>query len=356
MPTTRFGVIGCGSAAVPVCKAIASVPLTALARVHDLDLNLARDLGEQYEVPYTTRLDDVLNDPDVDGVYIAVPHHLLTLLARQALEAGKHALIEKPMALTLEDADALITLAESSGLALGVFYEMRYASAFEKARALIRAGVIGEVTGVRIQTLIDKATAYWEVGYSGRSRSSWRGEKARAGGGVLLMNTSHLLDAAWYVTGLSVQRVSGEIGTLVADVEVEDTAVATLRYDNGAVASLFAGAHIAGARREERFEIYGTEGTLRLPDPYGTEPLQVFSRRGSDGIPPSVWHTLPVKPVNVFEKALSNFARAVQANIQPPINGHDAVRVLKIVLGIYESAAERRWVDLSRKEIQYATN
>jgi UDP-N-acetyl-2-amino-2-deoxyglucuronate dehydrogenase len=343
---TRFGIIGCGSAAVPVCEAIAHLPNTALARVHDINAELARDLGERYSVPYTTDLNKLLRDPELDALYIAVPHHLLSELAKQSLKANKHALVEKPLALTLQEMDELIALAEQKQRALGVFYEMRYADSFRQARALVRANVLGKIFGVKIQTLIDKKLAYWNVGYSGRSANPWRGEKKRAGGGVTLMNTSHLLDALWYITNFQITRIAAESGTLVANVEVEDTLAATLRFRNGAIGSLFAGAHIVGAHAAESFEIYGTQGTLRVPDPYSAEPLEIFLRTRWNDIPADTWHILPRASVNVFERAVQDFAHAVQHNARAPIHAYDARRVLQIVLALYRAAEEQRVLEI----------
>ncbi len=345
MNRVNFGIIGCGGAAVPVGEAISTSPLASLAVVHDVDLSLARDFGERYQVPFTGEVEALLSDPSVQAVYIGVPHDLLAPLARRALEAGKHVLVEKPMALTLADADALIALAEAQRLALGVFYELRYAAPFVQARELIRAGAIGRIVGVRIQTLIDKPESYWRSGLSGRSVNPWRGQKARAGGGVVLMNTSHQFDAIAHLTGLEVVSVSAEVGTLVAPVEVEDMGAATLRYNNGAIGSLFAGAHLPGVEDGERFDICGTDGQLRLPNPYGNGSLSVFLRRERRDIPAGAWHTLPAPAAPVYTRAVEDFARAVQEGRPAPIGGRDARRVLAIVLAIYQSALERRTIN-----------
>ena len=345
----RFGIIGCGGAAVPVAQALAGSAVAQLARVHDRNLDLARDLGQQHQVPCAGTLDDLLADPGVQAVYIAVPHDQLAPLARRALEAGKHALVEKPMALTLADAGGLIALAEARGLALGVFYEMRHTPAHHQARALIQAGALGTITAVRLQTVIDKSPDYWQRGLSGRSVNPWRASKAQAGGGVVLMNSSHDLDAVRFVTGLEVVRVAGEIDTWAPGVEVEDTASATLRFDNGAVGSLFAGAHLAGGG-DEACDLYGTQGQLRLPNMYGHDPLRVFLRQPWGDLAPGLWHSLPQTPVNCYALALDDFARAVQRGLPAPTSGRDARAVLAIVLGLYESAASRSVVSLNANE------
>jgi predicted dehydrogenase len=292
-------------------------------------------------------LDELLTNPAVDAVYIAVPHHLLSPLTQQALQAGKHALTEKPLALSLKEVDSLIILATERQLSLGVFYEMRYAPAHALARELIQAGAIGDIVGIQIQTLIDKALTYWQSGYSGRSLNPWRGIKAQAGGGVVLMNTSHLLDALQYVTSLTVTSVSAEIGTLVADVEVEDMAAATLRFNNGAIGNLIAGAHISGAHNEECCSIYGREGQIRLPDPYRSDPLRMYLRREWNKFPAEQWHSIPLEPVPVYQKAIEDFAQAVETKGCVPISAEDARQVLAVVLAIYQSADEQRTIRIS---------
>ena len=344
---TRFGIVGCGNASIPVCEAIAASSLTELAAVYDVNTDLARDISLRFQVPMMRALSELLTNTSVDAAYIAVPHHLLAPLTQQALEAGKHALTEKPLAISVEEVDALIALATEKQLALGVFYEMRYAPAHTLARELIQAGAIGDIIGVRIQTLIDKPLTYWQSGYTGRSVNPWRGIKAQAGGGVVLMNTSHLLDAVSYVTGLVVTSVSAEMGTLVANVEVEDMATATLRFNNGAVGSLMAGAHISGARNEEYCYLYGSQGQLCLPDPYGSDPLRLYLKREWGEFTAGQWHTVPTKPVPVYKCAIEAFAQAVQSRQCAPINGQAARQVLAVVLAIYQSAAERRTISLS---------
>jgi UDP-N-acetyl-2-amino-2-deoxyglucuronate dehydrogenase len=344
---TRFGVIGCGSASIPVCEAIAASSLMELGAVFDVNPDLARDISQGFHVPMMGTLSELVTNPLIDAAYIAVPHYLLAPLTQQALEAGKHVLTEKPLAISLEEVDALIALATERQLALGVFYEMRYAPAHAPARELIQAGAIGRIIGVRIQTLIDKPPTYWQSGYSGRSVNPWRGIKAQAGGGVVLMNTSHLLDTVTYITGLVVTSVSAEVGTLVANVEVEDTAAATLRFNNGAVGGLIAGAHISGASSEEYCCLYGTQGQLRLPDPYGSNPLQLYLKRAWGDFPPNQWHTIPTKPVPIYQRALEDFAKSVQSRQTVPISGQAARQVLAVVLGMYQSATEKRSISIS---------
>ena len=350
MPDTRphrLGVIGCGSASLPVCEAIGALSNTELVGVYDVDPALANDLSRRYQVPKMETLDQLLADQGVDVVYTAFPHSLLAQLTLKVLEAGKHALTEKPLATTLEEIEQLTTLAARKQSALGVFYEMRYAPAHRLAHDLIQAGAIGRVIGVQIRTLIDKPLSYWQSGYGSRSVNPWRGVKAQAGGGVVLMNSSHLLDAILYITALTVTGVSAEIGTLSSNVEVEDLAAATLRFSNGAIGSMIAGAHIHGAHNEERCCIYGSEGQIRLPDPYGLDPLQVYLKRAWEDLPPEEWHSFPSGSASVYQLALDDFVQAVQSGRCIPIDAYAARQVLAVVLAVYRSAAEKRTIAIS---------
>ncbi len=343
----RFGIVGCGSASVPVCEAIVASSLAELASVYDINTDLAQDLSQRFQVPAKETFNELVTDPKVDAVYVAVPHYLLAPLTMQALEAGKHTFTEKPLATSIQQVDMLISLAAAQKLALGVFYEMRYAPAHALARELIQAGAIGDIIGIQIQTLIDKPLTYWQSGYTARSVNPWRGIKAQAGGGVVLMNTSHLLDALAYITGLMVTSVSAEIGTLVSNVEVEDTATATLRFNNGAIGSLIAGAHINGAHNEEYCSLYGTEGQLRLPDPYGHDPLRIYLKRPWGDFAAEQWHSIPMESVPVYQRAIEDFVQAVQSNKCVPIGAKAARQVLAVVLGMYQSAAEKRTISIS---------
>ena len=342
----RFGVVGCGSASVPVCEAITTSSFAELTAVYDVNHTLAADLSQRFYVSAMETFEELLSNALVDVIYVAVPHYLLAPLTRQVLRAGKHALTEKPLGISLQEIDELIKTATERKLSLGVFYEMRYAPAHALAREFVQAGAIGNIIGVQIQTLIDKPPTYWQSGYSGRSTNPWRSIKAQAGGGVVLMNTSHLLDALFYVTRLTVTSVCAETATLVADVEVEDIAAATLRFDNGAVGSLISGAHISGANNDEYCSIYGTQGQIRLPDPYGSDPLRIYLKQPYHELASEQWHSISLEPVSVYQRAIDEYARAVQSGSCTPIDANAARQVLSVVLGIYRSAVEKRSIPM----------
>src|SRR5215217_3985401 len=166
--------IGCGEIAVRMAAAIASSQHTQHTMVMDTQAGLAQDLGETYGVPWTDRVEDLLANPAVEAVYIAVPHHLHAPSAIQAAEAGKHILVEKPIATTLADADAMITAARANGVWLSVNFHAQVDPLCRAARDLVARGAIGQVVGTRIVFRGDKPARYWAAGLSGRVPSEWR--------------------------------------------------------------------------------------------------------------------------------------------------------------------------------------
>jgi predicted dehydrogenase len=222
---------------------------------------------------------------------------------------------------------------------------MRFAPAALAARRLVRDGAIGRVTAIRIRTLIDKPPDYWRAGLTGRSSSPWRGQLARAGGGVVLMNTSHQLDLVASITRLKVTSVSGLIATVTPGIDVEDTASAALRFSNGAIGSLAAGAHVAGAIDLETLEIDGSLGQLTL-NPYSGR-LALYLRRPWRGWLPGRWLEPEVAAGDPFVAALRSFVAAVRSGSQPEVGAPEARAVLATVQAIYRSAAEGRVVELA---------
>jgi predicted dehydrogenase len=339
-----LGIVGCGGAAADVARAVASVPGLCVTGLHDQDITLAEDLARSTGGLVHASLGTLLASDEVEAVYVAVPHDLLAPIGRAVLEAGRHALLEKPMALDLATLDALDALARRQDRTLGVFYEMRFAPVARAAAHLVHEGAIGTVRAIRIRTLIDKSPDYWRVGLSGRSASPWRGQRARAGGGVVLMNSSHQLELVAAITGLAVTRVAGTVMTTVPDIDVEDTAAAVLWYGGGAVGSLVAGAHVPGATDAETIEIDGELGGLEL-EPYAGR-LRVHLRRPWADIPAGRWIEPSVEPADPFVTALAAFATAVRTRSRAPVGAPEARAVLATVLGLYQSAVSGAVVEI----------
>jgi predicted dehydrogenase len=346
MDRLRIGLIGCGEIAARTAAAIANSRHAAHIMVMDTRPELARDLGETYGVPWTDRAEDLLANPAVDAVYIAVPHHLHAPLTLQAAAAGKPILVEKPIATTLADAEAMIAAARVNDIPLSVNFHAQVDPVSQAARDLVAQGAIGEIIGTRIVFRGDKPASYWTSGYSGRVTTDWRVKKATAGGGVLIMNAIHDLNTMRFITGREVVRVYAEYGTFDTPVEVEDFIAVTYRYDNGAIGTIEAGSAIRGRDPLHDVDrVYGTAGQILLGD-----SLRVYSSAGTGDIPAGEWHEMPVKPQTPEEQQIAmvdGFAGPLVRGELPTVSAEDGLAALAIVLAAYQSGAEGRPISLA---------
>jgi predicted dehydrogenase len=341
--------IGCGEIGVATARAIAAAARADHVMVMDRDERLARDMGATYGVPWTVDAAELLAHPDVDAVYIAVPHHLHAPLTIQALEAGKHVLVEKPIATTLADADAMIAAARARGRVLAVAFLAQVDERLIEVRRLIERGAIGRVVGTRIVARLDKPESYWSGGYSGRAKADWRVSRSTAGGGILIMNTSHDLNTIRFVTGLEVERVFCEFDTYSTPVEVEDFIALTYRYRGGAIGTLEAGSAVRGRDPgREVGRIYGKRGQVLLgptPEVYVVDPFEELEA--------GRWQPLGGKRSEAVEERVAlieEFAGAALDGHAPPVSGEDARSVLEVVVGAYQSGRTHQPVYLPVSE------
>jgi 1,5-anhydro-D-fructose reductase (1,5-anhydro-D-mannitol-forming) len=241
------------------------------------------------------------------------------------------------MALDPGDARRLGQAAESAGLKLGVFFELRRAGTVETAKRLLAEGVVGEPRMIRVRTLIDKRLDYW--GPAGAP--NWRASKIMAGGGVVLMNTIHQLDSIRYVTGLEFVAASGRVATFTAPAEVEDTASATVELSNGGILGLVAGAHVPGAEEGESIEIDGTLGRLDLPSAWSRSPIRLYTKAER------TWRDIPVAPVDSHRGMLESFFEAIRTGGPVPASAFDAAAAVATVQAIYRSSEEGRTIRIA---------
>jgi len=329
--TIGWAVVGCGWAAGDMCRAVAAADGARVVAVYDRDEARADAFSEAYEATRAGSLDAMLERADVDVVYVALPHALLAPTAARAIEAGRHVLVEKPMALAVSAVRSLGQAASERGVVASPVLELRTQPTVEAARTLVRDDVIGDVKAVRIRTVIDKPQSYW-------SAAPWRARREDAGGGVVLMNAIHQLDVVRYVTGQELTSVVADVATLQASVEVEDTAAAVFRLSNGGLLSLTAAAHSSGAADEEQIEIDGSHGRIDLPSAGDTIRVHAegaWSHRVCDG-------------PHAYATYVRRYLAAVRGEGAPPATALDAAAALGAVLAVYRAAAEGRRVDVER--------
>ena len=223
-PSRRLGIafVGCGEIALRNAQAVADAGVAEIRWAIDTSEDLARDFAGRWGGRVASGIASALDDPHVDSIFICTPHHLHAPLCLQAVAAGKHVLVEKPIARDAPEAATMIEGARAAGVVLSTCYPMRYLPEVLAAKGLVREGAVGRIHGAKIAEHIYREISYWFGGSSGRSRSSWRTRRETSGGGVLLMNLCHHLDALLFITGLRPDRIYCESDRFAAPGDVED--------------------------------------------------------------------------------------------------------------------------------------
>src|SRR5687768_9852804 len=232
MDQVRIGIVGVGGMGSNHCATMREVEEAALTAVCDIVPAVANEVSAKYGVPGFERAEDLLDSGLVDAVIIATPHYDHTPIAIQALERGIHVLSEKPIAVSVFDADRMIKAAAESGRKFAVMYQMRSLGRAQAARKVIEEGKLGEIYRTSLVMGWFRTQAYYD---SGGWRATWAGE----GGGVLINQAPHFLDLFCWLAGLP-SKVTGHTRTRLHDLEVDDEAFAFLEYPNGAHGYLYA--------------------------------------------------------------------------------------------------------------------
>lgn len=293
------------------------------------------EISAEFGVPCFT-YEDLLAQPEVDVVAICTPSGQHAEQAIAAAEAGKHVLVEKPMALSLEEADAMIEACDRAGVKLGVVLQRRAEPLFKRVRAAIVAGDLGNLTLGVVTIPYFRPQSYFD-------QAEWRGTWALDGGGVLMNQGIHLVDLLIWYMGDPVE-VAAYADTLQREIEVEDTLAATLRFANGSLATITA-TTTAAPGFPHRVELYGTAGAIQVEgesvvrwtrtasSPATVEPIEPApsASAGAGGDPKGIE---PTGHIAVFR----DFIEAVREGRAPEIDGAEGRRSLATVLSIYEAA------------------
>ena len=250
MKKLKFGILGCGMVANIHARAIKEIGDAELVALCDSDRERACVFAEQYDAhPYFDYGEMLASDIDV--VCVCTPSSFHARNAIDALEAGKHVVLEKPMAFTAREADEVIASSDKSGKKITVISQLRFSEDVKKVKNLIQSGAFGNITLCNLFMKYYRSREYY-------SQSAWKGKLAFDGGGALMNQGIHGVDLLIYIMG-DIRSVSGKIGTLSHDVETEDTAVATAEFECGALGIIEAStcAYPGFARR---IEIHGDRG------------------------------------------------------------------------------------------------
>ena len=264
----RFGISGCGVIGAIHAQAIASVATATLVGVADIAeaMTAASRLAAKYGVPAYEGLDVMLETADLDAVCICTPSGLHASQLVKVMQHGRDVLVEKPMAMTTGQADAIVALSQETGRTVGVVSQHR----FDPAAALVKRLLDEELFG---RVALGVAHVPWWRAQSYYDKAAWRGT-ATLDGGVLMNQAIHSIDLLQWLVG-PIQTVQGDCATIAHEMETEDTAVATLRTKNGALGVISA-TTAAFPEHATRIEVLGDRGSAVIVE----DRLSIFPLRG----------------------------------------------------------------------------
>ncbi len=330
MEPVRVGLVGCGAVAEwHMHSGFAAAGESArVVATCDARRERAAALGEPVGATIYTDFEALLADPRVEAVDLSVPHPLHGPLALAALAAGKHVLVEKPLAATLEDGIAMVRRAAERGLTLCVSENYPFSEPFRRARAMIEAGEIGRVVALRSHR-VGYLEGVW-------LRDGWRQDARQAGGGMLLDQGCHYTNILRLMGG-PITHVAATAARTREDWYGEDSAALALRFASGVVGESF---YCWGTRTPAvgaEVYVYGERGSLEVAS---WAPALVLHRADLPGGRQVVVEEGDY--MTTFARIVEDFAQAARGRRTPTMPGSEGLEDLKVVMAAYRSLTSGR--------------
>ena len=340
--TFGFAVIGCGLISRFHIGAIREIDDAFLAGVYDQNPEAAVRTAEEYHTHCYHSFEEALEDSAVDVVCICTPSYLHASMACSAVEAGKAVLVEKPLALRLEDCDRLIALAGEKGIQIGTVSQLRFSPAIAKVKKAMQDGTLGRLTRADLYMKYYRSQEYYD-------RGGWRGTVEKDGGGALMNQGIHGVDLLRYLAG-PVKSIYALSSTRVHDIEVEDTLTAALSFQSGALGVIEASTgDWPGAPR--RLELNGECGVIILEEDRivkweveGEKGFSLYEQNEEE----TESHRDPAKlDASGHICQIRNFISALRGESELLVDGQEGRKALEIILSAYASAETGKAVGLS---------
>jgi UDP-N-acetyl-2-amino-2-deoxyglucuronate dehydrogenase len=335
----RFVLIGCSKVARKHAVALGRITDARLVGVCDTNAERAESFGREYGVPHFTDKTRLFESVPCDAVIISTPSGDHAVRALDMVQHGKHIIVEKPMALRLEDADAVIRACDEAGVKLFVVKQNRYNRPIQAMRRALDEGRFGKL-------VLGSVRVFWCRPQEYFTEAPWRGTWA-LDGGVLTNQASHHIDMLEWFMG-DVESVSAMCATRLLKIETEDVGVATLRFKNGALGVIEATTATRPKDLEGSITILGEKGTVQVggfamdklvtwsfaePRPEDSQLLQTHSENPKD----FAWN---------HEEYLRGVIASIRTGQKALVDGLEGRKSLELINALYESAETGREVAL----------
>ena len=341
----KWGVIGSGGIARrrTIPEGLAKAANATLSVVFDINRDANQEVASAFGAEAASRVEEVLGS-GIDAVYVATPVHVHYEQTLAAIAAGKHVLCEKPLGMSVAEAEQMAAAASKAGVKLGSAFMMRFHSQHQAALKLIQEGKLGRPVLARGQL------SCWYPPMEG----AWRQVPESGGGGSLIDMGGHIIDLLEMFFG-PIARVSCFAKTIIQNYRSEDSAVAMLWFENGALGMVDAFFSIPDAASDNVLELYGSLGCIlakgtigqgekgtmvaRLePSASGYDAQQARAGTSQMEITPD--------PVNMYRAEIEEFGQAILDNREPALGAEAGVRSQKVLSACYASARSGKVVEI----------
>jgi predicted dehydrogenase len=319
----KVGIIGCGAIGR---KRALTLGIHQLVIAVDTSLERAKELSLlKPGAAISTDYHDALRNDEIDLVIISTTNEFLAKITRDAVQAGKHVLVEKPAGRNPEELSPIVKIARENGIFVKVGFNHRFHPAIQKAKHLVDSNAIGRLMYIR-----------GRYGHGGRLGydTEWRADAEKSGGGELIDQGIHLIDLSRWFLG-DFNSVTGYAHTYFWNMQVDDNAFLMLKNADDQVAWL----HVSCTEWKNLFsyEIYGEQGKLQidgLGGSYGTERLSMYRMLPQMGPPETTIWEYPF-PDSSWELEFNDFIHSIEQGKEPAGNINDAKEALEIVQAVY---------------------
>jgi predicted dehydrogenase len=342
----KWGVIGSGGIARrrTIPEGIVSSENSALTALYDINSQVNAEVAAKFDAKAVGSIAELLKS-DIDAVYIATPANFHSQQVLACAQAGKNILCEKPLAMTVEETKEMIKACKSANVILATAFMMRFNSHHQAALDMIERGKLGKPTYARAQL------SCWYPPIQG----AWRQVPEQGGGGSLIDMGGHCIDLLEMFFG-NVVRVSCFTKNTVHDYISEDSAVAMLMFENGAIGTVDTFFCIPDNSCKNVLELYGSTGSILAQGTIGqtdggqmTAYLEESGKSYDAQQAETVSESLSIKPepVNMYHGEIEELNRAIVENRQPINNAQIGLRSQKILAACYESAKTSKSIQVS---------
>ncbi|MCE4538184.1 Gfo/Idh/MocA family oxidoreductase [Pelomonas sp. P7] len=341
----NFAIIGCGRIAKRHAELLGTGQIggARLAAVCDIDPTRARAFAERFGVPGFTSITEMLAAPGIDAVAVLTPSGMHAEHAIMVANAGKHVVVEKPMALRLDDADAMIAAADRNNVRLLVVKQNRFNVPVVKAREALDAGRFG-------QLVLGTVRVRWCRDQSYYAQDAWRGTWAQDGG-VIANQASHHVDMLGWFMG-PVESIHARGVRALVNIEAEDTAVATVKFRSGAVGVIEATNATRPKDLEGSLSVLGSGGTVEIGG-FAVNKIRHWNFVESRAEDVEVMERFSVNPPNVYgfghQAYYEHVVAVLEGREEALVDGHEGRTALELVAALYESMASGLEVKLPLK-------